>query len=247
MSVTADPLAPLLDLPGVPEAVSRARDALVAVHNHPVNRRGWPASAAEAGLRAARASAALDGAALGVGDTAADPVLAGAVRAAEESGRLLGAWRSAPLQALARLHVVAAADLVPPDRHEAELGRPRTGEGVAARLGMLAGLVTGGTKVPAPVLVAVVHGELLTLAPFAAANGVVARAAARLAAVAAGLDPKGLAVPEVGHLRHAAQYRGAAAAFAGGTSDGVREWLLHCCEQWEAGAREGTSIAAARA
>jgi hypothetical protein len=27
----------------------------------------------------------------------------------------------------------------------------------------------------------------------------------------------------------------------------VREWLLHCCEQWEAGAREGTSIAAARA
>jgi hypothetical protein len=148
---------------------------------------------------------------------------------------------------LARLHVVAAADLVPPDRHEAELGRPRAGEGVAARLGLLADLVTGGTRVPAPVLVAVVHGELLALAPFAAANGVVARAAARLAAVAAGLDPKGLAVPEVGHLRHAAQYRSAAAAFAGGTSDGVREWVLHCCAQWEAGAREGTSIADARA
>jgi hypothetical protein len=94
--------------------------------------------------------------------------------------------------------------------------------------------------------VAVVHGELLALAPFAAANGVVARAAARLTAVAAGLDPKGLAVPEVGHLRRAEQYRSAAAAFAEGTSDGVREWLLHCCEQWVAGAREGKSIADAR-
>lgn len=247
MPVTVDPLAPLLDLPGVPEAVTRARDALVAVHNHPVNRRGWPASAAEASLRAARASAALDGAALVTGDTVADPVVAGAVRAAEESGRLLGAWRSAPLQALARLHVVAAADLVPPERHEAELGRPGAGQGVARRLALLADLVTGGTRAPAPVLVAVVHGELLALAPFAAANGVVARAAARLTAVAAGLDPKGLAVPEVGHLRHAAQYRSTAAAFAAGTTDGVREWLLHCCAQWEAGAREGTSIADARA
>jgi hypothetical protein len=246
MAVTTDPLAPLLELPGVPEAVARARDALVAVHNHPVNRRGWPASAAEASLRAARASAALDGAALASDDAVTDPVLAGAVRAAEEAGRLLGAWRSSPLQALARLHVVAAADLVAPDRHEAELGRPRTGEGVAARLGMLADLVTGGTRAPAPVVVAVVHGELLALAPFTTANGVIARAAARLTAVAAGLDPKGLAVPEVGHLRHAAQYRDTAAAFAGGTRDGVREWILHCCAQWEAGAREGTSIADAR-
>jgi hypothetical protein len=246
MPVTADPLAPLLVLPGVPEAVARARDALVAVHNHPVNRRGWPASAAEAGLRAARASAALDGAAISTGDTVTDPVLAGAVRAVEESGRLLAAWRGSPLQALARLHVVAAADLVPTERHEAELGRPRSEAGVAARLGLIADLVTGGTRVPAPVLVAVVHGELLALQPFAAANGVVARAAARLTAVAAGLDPKGLAVPEVGHLRHAVQYRSAAAAFATGTPDGLREWVLHCCEQWEAGAREGTSIAEAR-
>jgi hypothetical protein len=245
---TTDPLAPLLELPGVAEGVVRARDALVTVHNHPVNRRGWPASAAEAGLRAARASAALDGAPLGAGDIADNPVLAGAVRAAEEAGRLLGVWRTAPLQALARLHVVAAADLVPPHRHEAELGRPRTSEEVASRLVMLADLVTGATAVPAPVLVAIVHGELLALAPFPAANGVVARrAAARLTAVSSGLDPKGLAVPEVGHLRRAAEYREAAAAFAGGTADGVRSWVLHCCAQWEAGAREGVSIADARA
>jgi hypothetical protein len=117
---------------------------------------------------------------------------------------------------------------------------------VGARLGLLADLVAGGTSVPAPVLVAVVHGELLGLTPFPTANGVVARAAARLAAVAAGLDPKGLAVPEVGHLRHAARYREAAAGFAAGTADGIAEWLKHCCAQWEAGAQEGLSIANAR-
>jgi hypothetical protein len=239
----ADPLAPLLDLPGVGDAVARARDAVVAVHNHPVNRRGWPASAAEASLRAARASAALDGAALG---EEVGPVLAGAVRAAEETGKLLGAWRTAPLQAIARLHVLAAADLVPADRHAAELGRPRPDAGVAARLALLADLATGATSAPAPVLVAIVHGELLALEPFGTADGVVARAAARLAAVAAGLDPKGLAVPEVGHLRRAGEYRAAAAAFAAGTAEGIGRWLLHCCAQWEAGAKEGLSIADSR-
>jgi hypothetical protein len=271
----SDPLAPLLALPGVAEAVARARDAVVAVHNHPVNRRGWPASAAEASLRAARASAALDGAPIQSGDAVSSPVLSGAVRAAEESGRLLGAWRTAPLQVLARLHVVAAADLVPAQRHDSELGRPRVVDPgpsevpgsvvpssivpssivpssivpsaeVPGRLSLLADLITGGTAVPAPVLVAVVHGELLALAPFRTANGVVARAAARLTAIATGFDPKGLCVPEVGHLRHAAEYRSTSAGFAAGTVEGIGAWLLHCCEQWEAGATEGLSIADAR-
>lgn len=242
-----DPLAPLVELPGVAGAVARVRDALVAVHNHPVNRRGWPASAAEASLRAARASAALDGTPLGpaLDDVVTDPVLAGAVRVAEELGRLLGIWRIAPLQALARLHVLAAADLVPADEHDG-LGRPRTSTETSMRLALLADLVTGASSVPAPVLVAVVHGELLALAPFPSANGVIARAAARLTAVAAGLDPKGLAVPEVGHLRHATAYRRAATGFAGGSREALAAWLLHCCAQWEAGAREAASIADAR-
>ena len=252
-----DPLAPLVALPGVAAAVARARDALATLHRHPVNRRGWPATAAEAALRAARASAALDGAPLPraldrLDAVAGDPVLAGAVRIAQESGRLLGVWRTSPLQALARLHVLAAADLVPgsgPVTAPADqvLGRPRGGEAVSARLTLLATLVAGGTSAPAPVLVAVVHGELLALAPFGSADGVVARAAARLTAVASGLDPKGLAVPEVGHLRRVREYRAAAAAFAGGTAEGVAEWVRHCCAQWEAGAREGRSIADARA
>jgi hypothetical protein len=115
------------------------------------------------------------------------------------------------------------------------------------RLVLLAELVTGGTAVPAPVLVAVVHGELLALEPFPSANGVVGRAAARLTAISSGLDPRGLAVPEVGHLRAGTAYREAARGFAAGTPDGLAAWIRHCCDQWVAGAREGRSIADARA
>ena len=200
-------------LPGVAAAVERARDALVGLHNHPANRRGWPVTrgggepAGGAGVGGAgrrHRSPRADGDGVG-------PVLAGAVRVAEEQGRLLGVWRTSPLQALARLHVLAAADLV----GEPELGRPRTGADVSARLALLADLVTGGTAAPAPVVVAVVHGELLALEPFGSADGVVARAAARLTAVATGLDPKALAVPEVGHLRRQREYREAAAGVRG--------------------------------
>ena len=239
----ADPLAPLLGLPGVQAAVTRVRDAVTTVHRHPVNRRRWPVTAAEASVRAARASAALDGGltALPGDGSVHDPVLAGALRVEEALGGLLTTWQRAPLQALARLHVLAAADLSP----EPELGRPDSSPVITARLDGLAHLVAGGSRVAAPVLVAVVHGELLALAPFAHANGVVARAAARLTIVSSGLDPKGLVVPEVGHLRHEREYRAAAAGFAGGGAQPVGEWIMHCCTALTAGAREATSIAKA--
>jgi len=251
--VLADPLAPLLDLPGVRAAADEARAAVDAVHRHPANRHGWPATAAEASLRAARASAALAGAGVrlaggfdGAG-AAVDPVLAGAVRIAEAVGTLLTTWQRAPLQALARLHVLAAADLV---ADGAVLGRPRVDPVVSARLHLLAATVTGGSArgsagVPAVLLAAVVHGELLALAPFGTADGVVARAASRLTAIATGLDVKGLAVPEVGHLRRAAEYRSAAAGFATGEPQAVAGWLVHCCQAWLAGAREAISVASA--
>ena len=196
-------------------------------------------------MRAARASAALDGgpATLPSDGSVHDPVLAGALRVAEALGGLLSTWQRAPLQALARLHVLAAADLSP----EPELGRPDLAPVISARLDGLAHLVAGGSRVAAPVLVAVVHGELLALAPFPRANGVVARAAARLTIVSSGLDPKGLVVPEVAHLRREREYRAAAAGFAGGGAQPVGEWILHCCAALTAGAREAASIAKARA
>ncbi|HET9118086.1 MAG TPA: oxidoreductase, partial [Pseudonocardiaceae bacterium] len=114
---------------------------------------------------------------------------------------------------------------------------------VTARLDGLAQLLAGGTQVAAPVLVAVVHGELLALAPFARGNGVIARAAARLTVVSTGLDPKGLVVPEVAHLRDERQYRATAAGFAGGGPEAVGEWIAHCCAALTTGAREALAIA----
>lgn len=241
--MSADPLTALVDLPGVREAVARARDDVAEVHRHPANRRGWPATSAEASVRAARASAALDGGnpALPADGSVDDPVLAGALRVAEALGGLLGTWQRAPLQVLARLHVLAAAGLAP----EPALGRPRPAAAVSTRLDGLARLIAGGSRAPAPVLVAVVHGELLALAPFEHANGVVARAAARLTGIACGLDPKGLAVPEVAHLRREQEYRSAAAGFAAGGPDGIARWIVHCCATLSTGAREGHSIAEA--
>ena len=243
-SAPSDPLAPLLELPGVADAVAKAREAIGKAHNHPANRRGWPTTSAEASVRAARASAALDGGQAELPDDGmvSDPTLAGALRVAHELGRLLPAWRRAPLQGLARLHVLAASDLVPQGQRDASLGRPRADSGVAQRLELLGRMISQST-VPAPVLVSVVHGELLVVAPFADANGVVARAAARLTALSTGLDPKGLAVPEVGHLRKASEYASALDGFASGTREGLTRWLLHCCAAWELGGREAEAIA----
>lgn len=239
--MSVDPLAALVDLPGVGEAVTRARERIATVHRHPANRRNWPSTAAEASVRAARASAVLDGgsAVLPADGAVHDPVLAGALRVAEALGGLLSTWQRAPLQALARLHVLAAADLAA----EPSLGRPRSAPGLTARLDGLARLIAGGSQVAAPVLVAVVHGELLALAPFPSANGVVARAAARLTVVSSGLDPKGLVVPEVAHLRREREYRTAAAGFAQGGPEALGGWIVHCCTALTAGAREAVSIA----
>ncbi|GGK98655.1 oxidoreductase [Sphaerisporangium melleum] len=123
----SDPLAAVAGLPGVPEAVRSARTAVDRLYGHRVLRRRGPEVSAESALRGARASAALEGAGVPLealrSGADGSPVAAGALRASAEIGRLGAIWRSAPRQALARLHALAAAGLVP----EALLGRPRTG------------------------------------------------------------------------------------------------------------------------
>jgi hypothetical protein len=240
-----DPLAPLAELPGVADAGEEAREALALAHRHESNRRGWPATAAEAAMRAARASSVLDGGSLVITpDEQPDPVLAGALRVAEalEGGAtsLVGVWQRAPLQAIARLHSLAAADLADDDR----LGRPRSEPEVGPRLEMLADIVTG-TRVPAPVLAAVVHGELLTLAPFGVADGVVARGVSRLATIASGLDTHGLGVPEQFWMQKPGDYRAAARGFESGTREGLAAWLVNSSRALTAGAREALAIAEA--
>lgn len=267
----ADPLAPLADLPGVADAVARARDACEQLRWHEAYRRRWREVRAEAGLRSARASAAVDGARLpldvvrGLATAPAgapDPQVArvlGALRATAVVERLMpdlgsrGAGALPPLgQLLARAHAAAGGGwLDDPLLGRVRSGAPQdlTGLGpapdgaqVAARIDLL-GRTVAGSAAPALVVAAVVHGELLTLRPFAAGNGVVARAVARLVATARGLDPTGSVVAEVAWAAAPQPYLGAAAQFATGTPDGVAAWLRACAAAVVSGVDEARVVA----
>lgn len=251
VGVTADPLAPLLDLPGVAASAEEAGEALAAVHRHPVNLRGWDKTSRESSWRGGRSSAAMEGATteLNREHDFDDPVMSGAIRVAQaldpdSLDREVAVFRRAPMQSLARLHALAAAELAP----EEDLGRPREEPHIAQRLDLLGQLITGATSVPAAVLAAVVHGELLALAPFPTANAVVARGASRLVSAATGLDPHLLGVPEVTWLRRLGDYRELSARFATGDPQALAEWIVLSCQAMVAGASEARTIAdAARA
>ena len=253
----SDPFAHVAGLPDVPGAIAEARESVDRLLGHRILRRRSPEVSAESALRGARASAALEGASVPLeevrGGLSNDPVVQGALRVSAELGSLAGTWGKAPWQALARLHVLAAADAVDPD----DLGRPRsTGDAgdplelgpppssaeVAARLDALSGLLTSPTRAPAIAAAAITHGELLVLRPFGWGDGVVARAAARLTLVDRGLDPKSLTAPEVGHAELGTAYAEAIHAYASGTPAGVAQWVCHCAKAIELGARDALAV-----
>ncbi len=244
--VPADPLAPLLELPGVADGVQRARDAVDALLGNRTLRRRSPDVSAESALRGAWASAWLAGdevelADVRSGDAAQRPVVQGALRAQSAIASLTDTWTKAPRQAMARLHALAAADLV----EDAEtLGRPRAG--AAERMDTLT-LVLATTRAPAVVVAAIVHGELLGLDAFPPASGVVARAAVRLTLVERGLDPKSLVAVEVGHRELRADYDEALEAYRSETPAGIGRWLVHCADALVAGATESVAICEAMA
>jgi hypothetical protein len=230
----ADPLASLLSLEGVPSGFQAARDGIDAVLRDRGLRRTSPETTAESLLRGAHASAVLEGSGSSLEDVRAgtgDAIAGDAVRLSTSLLSLAPLLSSSPLQAFARLHVLAGSGAVP----EGELGRPRSPE-AAARLQGLAGLVSGGTAVPALVLASIVHADLVTVAPFASHNGLVARAAERLVLAAKGVDEKSLTVPEAAHLALRPQYESNLRAYATGGPNGVHAWLLYAAEAYAAGA-----------
>jgi hypothetical protein len=255
----------LVVLDGVTEAIDRARDACTELRWHPALRRRAPQARTESLVRAVRSSAALDGARLPVDlvraaladpvvlpDDATGRVVRGALRAGAELERIGTMLAGSPLRALARLHVLAAAGLVDADH----LGRPRgPGEraldapGVAGgaaldeRLATFASLVAAPPDVPALLVAAVSHAEILAVRPFAAGNGVVARAVARAVVVERGLDPTGVVVWEAGHLADAAAYAAALEGYAAGGAEGVRRWLLVSAGAVVRGVDEGRAVA----
>ena len=237
-----DVLAPLLDLADVRSALDAARAAVDDALRHPALRRSGGPVAAEAGLRSAVASAALEGHGYELDEvragTVTDPVLQGALRVAREIDGMARLWPKVPRQVLARVHVLAGRDVV----DDGTLGRPVAPE-VLPRLSGLLALVAAPDGVPALLLSAIVHGELLALRPFSGPSGVVARAAARITLVAGGLDPRGVLAPEIGHLAREPEYVGAANAYTTGTPDGLRAWVKHCALAVELAAAEVTTIA----
>lgn len=195
-----------------------------------------------------------------------DEVVRGVIAATAATEDVRGYVLTAPAQALARLHVAAvghppqesgdAADGGPGDG----LGRPRrAGEScgelielgeapdppeVTERLALLGDVLRGHAGLPGVVVAAIAHGEIAALRPFRRANGVVARALERSLVQATGLDPTGVAVPELGHFRQGmTAYVGALSAYTSGSRDGVRLWLEHCCAALVAAADEGRAVA----
>jgi hypothetical protein len=246
-----DALAHIAGLPGVGDAVERARAAVDDLRGHRVLRRSAERVSSESALRGARASAALAGSDVPLdalrrsvgdadddgGDDGVDGVVRGALRVAAEIGLLQATWSRAPLQAVARLHTLAAADLVPDD----ELGRPAAA--AARRLSGLGDLLSAPTTAPALVVAAVVHAELATMGAFAVGAGVVGRAAGRLTMVGRGLDPTAVSVPEVGHVELGREaYEAALAGYRGGNPDDIARWVVHCADAVVLGAREGVAV-----
>jgi hypothetical protein len=232
--VTTDPLAWLESLEGVPSAFAAARDGIDVVLRDRGLRRTSPETTAESLLRGAHASAVLEGSAsslTAVREGSGDAVAAAAVRVSTSLLGLAPTLSRSPLQALARLHTLAAAGSV----DDAALGRPH-GPEAADRLQGVARLLSSTSSVPALLLAAVVHADLATSAPFASHNGLVARAAERLVLVARGVDEKSLTVPEAAHLALRAEYESNLRAYRDGGPNGVHAWLLYAAEAYAAGA-----------
>jgi hypothetical protein len=222
--MSTDPLAPLLELPGVNEAVEESRRSVDRLLGNRVLRRSSPEVSAESLLRGAWASAVLQGSPATLAEvragTASDPLLQGSLRISAGLATLADVWGGAHRQVLARLHALGAADLV----DATELGRPRPDREVAHRLDVLAD-VLGHTQAPALVIAAITQAEIQTLDAFAPVSGMVARAAARLTLIQRGLDPKSLVPFEVGQIEATDQLTSALVAYSEGGALGVAEWI----------------------
>ena len=220
MSDSDDVFAAVARLEGVPSALAAARDGIDVLLRDRGLRRTGPELTTESLLRGARASAELE-------DEGYDET--GPVRLSTELLGLLPVWRRSPLQALARMHTLAARGYVPDE----DLGRPVQG---ADRLADLASRITAHTAAPALAVAAIVHAEVVATQAFAGGNGVVARAAERLVLVDRAVDPASVTVPEAGHLALAPAYAGILRSYTDGDRSAVRQWLLHCASAYAKGA-----------
>ena len=229
------PLTRATSLMGVAQAAAATRDAIDVVLRQRAVQTDKDNLAVLSLRRGAVASAVLEGADLAetADPDSADPYVRGARRVAASVPDLAALWRSAPLQVLARLHVLAAADLV--DEHT--LGRPRDATAarrLTATMGEADRAAAPSSPVPAVLVAAVVHAEVAEA--FAPAGGVVGRAAERIVLISRGVDPFGVLVPEEGHLAERDGYAEERARLLTGTDQAVATWAERCCRAYTAAA-----------
>ena len=261
----SDPLALLVDLPGVGDAVERARSAVDSVLWDRAVRAKVGDVVTASRLRGAWASAAIDGAevrpdALVSGDaldgSPIGRVVAASLALQAEIPTQVDAFGRAPLQVLSRLHSVVASGFVDDDlrgrlRSDAVADDPLRLGGLpdaaeaSRRITALAGVLTRPTAAPALVVAAVAHAEVAVTRPFAWGSGLVARSLTRHVLAARGLDPDGVTVPEAGLFAAGrSAYAEALRGYASGEPDGVATWLVLHAETVRVGADESRRILA---
>ena len=247
-----DPLSNLLKIPGVTsecETTLKAIDELM--WNRTVRRHKdslIPYTRRIAGF----ATAALDGAQMPK-DPTMEPEVSpmgslsdqGLLVTAEADLQRL-AFRTEPLQVLARLHTFVSTD---DDR-----GRPRTTNDVndplrlgnvpphevlQERMSQLVDLVIE-SKASSILVAAIAHAELATLRPFTQGSYLIARASTRLILAARDVDNDGLVMSEYGaFLLGRPAYVKALTGYISGTREGVSAWVT-----WQGEAiRRGTEMA----
>ena len=225
---SADPIAWLNELEGVPSAFAATRDGIDVMLRDRGLRRTTPEQTTESLLLGAHASAVLDGSTSSLDEVRAgtgDDLAQAAVRVSTELLSLVPVIGRAPLQAFARLHSLTGG---------ASPGQPVSPE-AASRLGSLAQTLLS-TNQPALLVAALAHADLLVTEPFADHNGVVARAVERLVLVSRGVDPASLVVPEAGHLSLRAEYESNLRGYRAGGRNGLHSWLLYAAQAQAKGA-----------
>ncbi|MBS6933795.1 MAG: Fic family protein [Actinomyces graevenitzii] len=100
-------------------------------------------------------------------------------------------------------------------------------------------------NLPALVRVALVHAEMLTVRPFALANGALGRLLVRHLSVRDGLDPTGVIVSDYYAGRVPGAYAEAAQAYASASLEGVVAWIIWQAEALLEGMRQGSELSRA--
>lgn len=118
------------------------------------------------------------------------------------------------------------------------------GQELRERLAQIVALVDT-PNLPALVRVALVHAEMLTVRPFALANGALGRLLVRHLSVRDGLDPTGVSVSDYYAGRVPAAYAEAAQAYASASLEGVVAWIIWQAEALLEGMRQGSELSRA--